>query len=52
MNDRRILVREHECHVKCSPRVLKLLFPAEGNALGDIAYQRGLNADGLCRHPS
>jgi len=36
--------------VECLHCVLEVHFPAEGNALGDIAGQGGLNADGLCNH--
>jgi hypothetical protein len=44
-----ISVRKSECEVKCFHRIPDLHFATEGNALGDIAYEGGLNVDGLCQ---
>jgi len=48
----RISFRERDREVKCFHRVLEVRFSAEGDALGDIACQGGLNADGLYHHQS
>jgi hypothetical protein len=42
-----ILVGEHGCDVECCPCMPDVALSAEGDAFGDVAYQRGLNADGL-----
>jgi hypothetical protein len=49
VNSPRIPVHEHEREVKHFHRVLEEHFPTEGNAMGDIAYQGGLNVDRLCQ---
>jgi hypothetical protein len=43
----RILVGEHGCDIERYPCLPDVAFSAEGDALGDIARQRGLNTDGL-----
>lgn len=43
-----ISVREHGREIKCSNCFPDPFFPAEGDALGNIACQRGLNTEGLC----
>jgi hypothetical protein len=43
----RILVGEHGCDVKRYPCLPDVAFSTQGNALGDVACQGGLNADGL-----
>jgi hypothetical protein len=50
MNGLWILVSVHGCNIKCCPRIPDVALSAEGNTLGDKAYQRGLDADGLCHH--
>jgi len=48
MVDVRILVGEHGCDIERYPCLPDVAFSAEGDALGDVTCQGGLNADGLC----
>jgi hypothetical protein len=45
----RISVCERKCEVKCLPGGPDLFVCAQGNAFGNIAHQRRLNAERLCR---
>jgi hypothetical protein len=45
-----ISIHGHECEVKNFGRVPDLTLSAEGNSMGDKAYQGRLNNDGLCRN--
>ena len=47
MNNVRILACEYERKVKCFHRLFEFHLSAQGNALGDVAYQGWLDADGL-----
>jgi hypothetical protein len=44
-----ILLHEYGCDVECCPSFSDKAFSAEGDAFGDVACERRLNADGLCR---
>jgi hypothetical protein len=47
-----VFVHEHEGEIKRFHRIFELSFSTVGDAQGDTAHQRWLNADALYRHTS